>query len=57
MIPRPEDMYRVLPELLWCGFGVLVMLLQPFVKSRNFFTFLAATGAVLGGASAVISYG
>src|SRR5579863_7278256 len=57
MIPRLEDLYRVLPELLWCGFGVLVMLTQPFVKSRNFFTILAALGALTGGASAVVSYG
>jgi NADH-quinone oxidoreductase subunit N len=57
MIPRLEDLYRVLPELLWCGFGVLVMLTQPFVKSRNFFTILAALGALAGGASAVVSYG
>jgi NADH-quinone oxidoreductase subunit N len=55
MIPRPEDLYRVLPELLWCGFGVLIMLLQPFVKNRHFFTFLALAGSLLGGASAFIS--
>ena len=55
MIPRPEDLYRVLPELIWCGFGVLIMLLQPFVKNRHFFTFLALAGSLLGGASAFIS--
>src|SRR5260370_710860 len=26
MLPRTIDIYRVLPELVWCGFGVLVML-------------------------------
>ena len=46
--PSPEDFYRVLPEVAWCGFGALIMLLQPFVKSRHFFTFLALTGAAAG---------
>ena len=41
-------MQRVLPELIWCGFGVLVMLLQPFVRSRQFFTFLALLGSLAG---------
>jgi NADH-quinone oxidoreductase subunit N len=48
MFPSAEDFYRVLPEVLWCGFGTLIMLLQPFVKNRHFFTFLALTGALLG---------
>jgi NADH-quinone oxidoreductase subunit N len=48
MFPSPEDFYRVLPEVAWCGFGALIMLLQPFVKSRQFFTFLALTGAAAG---------
>ena len=26
MIPRPEDLIRVLPETVWCIFGVLLML-------------------------------
>src|SRR6267378_4084636 len=46
MLPRAIDMYRVLPELVWCGFGVLVMLMQPFVRSRHFFTFLAMIGTL-----------
>src|SRR5271168_3165453 len=54
-IPTPEDFYRVLPEVLWCGFGTLIMLLQPFVKNRHFFTFLALTGALLGTGLSVIS--
>jgi len=29
-----------------CGFGVLVMLMQPFVRSRHFFTFLALIGTL-----------
>ena len=41
-------MQRVLPELIWCGFGLLVMLLQPFVRSRQFFTFVALLGSLAG---------
>lgn len=44
-------MYRVLPELVWCGFGVLLMLMQPFVRSRQFFTFLALIGTLAGTAA------
>ncbi len=53
MLPRTIDIYRVLPELVWCCFGVLVMLMQPFVRSRHFFTFLALTGTVAGTAASV----
>lgn len=48
MIPGMADVYRVLPELLWCGFGVLLMLLQPFVKNRQALTFIAMIGAAAG---------
>src|SRR5271154_4598336 len=47
-IPTPEDFYRILPEVVWCGFGTLIVLLQPFVKNRHFFTFLALTGTIVG---------
>src|ERR1700722_12285056 len=53
--PTPEDLYRVLPEIAWCGFGTLVMLLQPFVKSRRFFTFVGLLGALAGTALAVVA--
>ncbi len=53
MLPRAIDMYRVLPELVWCGFGVLLMLMQPFVRSRQFFTFLALIGTLAGTAASV----
>src|ERR1700720_2003661 len=53
MLPRTIDMYRVLPELVWCGFGVLVMLMQPFLRSRHFFTFLAMIGTLAGTAASV----
>src|SRR2546425_1320515 len=53
MLPRAIDAYRVLPELVWCGFGVLVMLMQPFVRNRHFFTFLALIGALAGTGASV----
>src|SRR3989475_8207559 len=53
MLPRTIDIYRVLPELVWCGFGVLVVLMQPFVRSRHFFTFLALIGTLAGTAASV----
>jgi NADH-quinone oxidoreductase subunit N len=46
--PNAADMLRVLPELIWCGFGALLMLLQPFVRSRKVLTFVAVAGALLG---------
>src|SRR5262249_810818 len=49
------DLILVLPELVWCGFGVFLMLLQPFIKNRHFFTFLALVGAVGGTALSVVS--
>ncbi len=48
MIPQTTDLLRVLPELIWCGFGVLLMLLQPFLKHRQGLTFFAMIGAALG---------
>ncbi len=56
MFPRAIDMYRVLPELMWCGFGVLVMFLQPFVRGRQFFTFLALLGSLAGTGAAFASF-
>src|SRR4029077_14310601 len=55
MLPRAIDAYRVLPELVWCGFGVLLMLMQPFVRSRHFFSFLAMIGTLAGTAASVTS--
>jgi NADH-quinone oxidoreductase subunit N len=46
--PSTADLLRVLPELIWCGFGALLMLLQPFVSSRRFLTSVAVIGALLG---------
>ena len=48
MVPALTDISRVLPELIWCAFGVILMLLQPFLKNRQMLTFLAMVGAALG---------
>jgi NADH-quinone oxidoreductase subunit N len=48
MFPSTADLLSVLPELIWCVFGALLMLLQPFVRSRTSLTTIAALGA-LGG--------
>src|SRR5260370_7684676 len=56
MFPRAIDIYRVLPDLIWCGFGVLAMLMQPFVRSRHFFTFLAFVGALAGTAASYFAF-
>jgi NADH-quinone oxidoreductase subunit N len=48
MIPQTGDLLRILPELIWCGFGVLLMLLQPFLKNRQGLTLFAMFGAALG---------
>ena len=41
-------MIRVLPEIIWCGFGVLLMLLQPSLKNRQGLTLFAMVGAAVG---------
>src|SRR5580693_3363695 len=46
--PSSADLLRVLPELIWCSFGALLMLLQPFVESRRVLTSVAVAGALLG---------
>jgi len=46
--PNSADILRVLPELIWCGFGALLMLLQPIVKSRKALTAVAVIGALAG---------
>jgi NADH-quinone oxidoreductase subunit N len=55
MFPRTDDLLRALPELIWCGFGMLAMLLQPFVRSRQFFTALALVGAIGGTGAAFVA--
>src|SRR6201987_3332389 len=51
--PSPADFYRVMPELIWCGFGVLLMLLQPLTKNRPLLTTVAFIGATVGTASSI----
>jgi NADH-quinone oxidoreductase subunit N len=46
--PTLHDLLKILPELLWCGSGVLLMLAQPFIKARKALTFIAMVGASLG---------
>src|ERR1043166_8751343 len=54
--PPVADLYRVLPELVWCGFGVLLMLFQPFSKSRGFLGALGFLGAAAGTAASYCPY-
>lgn len=54
LTPSPEDFYRVMPELLWCGFGVLLMLLQPLTKNGAFLALVAFIGAAAGTASSLL---
>src|SRR5438309_2555534 len=56
MLPQAVDLHRVLPELIWSAFGVLVMLLQPFVRSRQFFSFLALFGSLAGTVAAATAF-
>jgi NADH-quinone oxidoreductase subunit N len=46
--PNSADLLHVLPELIWCVFGALLMLLQPLTQSRRFLTIVAVMGAILG---------
>src|SRR5215467_4164427 len=55
VMPSTADFYRVMPELVWCGFGVLLMLLQPLTRSRAFLGATAFLGAVLGTAGSLAS--
>jgi len=43
-LPTLTDIHLVLPELVWCAFGVFIMLLQPVLKNRHFFTFEVRLG-------------
>src|SRR5215813_11819117 len=54
--PPVADLYRVLPELIWCGFGILLMLFQPFTKSRSFLATVGFFGAAAGTAASYLAY-
>jgi NADH-quinone oxidoreductase subunit N len=56
LTPSADDFYRVMPELIWCSFGILLMLLQPLTKSRNFLGTVAFLGAAAGTASSYLAY-
>src|SRR6266851_1498287 len=53
--PSPADFNRVMPELIWCTFGVLLMLLQSLTRNRALLSTLAFLGAALGTASSLLS--
>ncbi len=55
MIPQASDLLRVLPETIWCAFGVLLMLAQPFTRSRQVLTFFAILGTGLGTAATLFA--
>jgi NADH-quinone oxidoreductase subunit N len=46
--PSSLDLLLVLPELIWCGFGALLMLLQPLVRSRQVLATVAVVGSLAG---------
>lgn len=46
MFPPREEFLRVLPILIFCGGGTLLMLLQPFLRSRRVFSALALAGSL-----------
>jgi NADH-quinone oxidoreductase subunit N len=54
-MPNLIDIKLVYPELVWCIFGVVIMLLQPFIKNRHFFTFLALVGTMGGTVLSLVS--
>jgi len=37
MFPHTDDVLRALPELIWCGFGMLAMLLAAVCSQPAFF--------------------
>jgi NADH-quinone oxidoreductase subunit N len=49
MLPPPQDLYRIAPEIVLCAFGVLVMLLAPMIpKPRHFvLSIISLVGAAL----------
>ena len=53
MFPPLQDLYRIAPELVLCGFGMLVMFLAPIVPKakHGVLTFLSLAGAALALAS------
>ena len=56
MFPAREDLLRVAPELVLCGFGILLMVIEPFLENarRSVLLFLATLGAALALAATVL---
>ncbi|MBS1840010.1 MAG: NADH-quinone oxidoreductase subunit N [Acidobacteria bacterium] len=54
-LPNLIDIRLVYPEIVWCSFGLALMLLQPFIKNRHFFTFLGLVGAIGGTVLSIVS--
>ncbi len=48
IIFSPTDLLRILPEIVLCGFGILVMVLDPFVapRKRSWLGWLALVGVL-----------
>src|SRR5208282_1432738 len=53
--PNTADIYRVLPELIWCVFGVILMLLQPFTRNRHILSAVTLAGAMFGTMATFVS--
>jgi len=57
---QPDDLMRILPEIILCGFGILVMVLDPFVapRKRSVLGWVALLGvlAAAGGAALTSRY-
>src|SRR5271168_3184310 len=53
--PNIADIYRVLPELIWCVFGVILMLLQPFTRNRHILSAVTLSGAMFGTMATFVS--
>ncbi|HVA95642.1 MAG TPA: hypothetical protein VNI36_12155, partial [Candidatus Dormibacteraeota bacterium] len=57
MFPPLQDLYRIAPELVLCGFGMLVMVLAPIVpKARHgALAFVSLLGAALAVAATALT--
>jgi NADH-quinone oxidoreductase subunit N len=56
MFPSRADLLRVLPELILCAGGTLLMLLQPFLRNRHALSFLALLSSAAATASAAFYF-
>jgi NADH-quinone oxidoreductase subunit N len=56
MFPLREDFLRVLPELIFCAGGTLLMFLQPFVRNRQVLSFFALLASAAGTMAAAFPF-